>query len=1257
MSHPDDLPTRDLAIVAAPEDRALAVAVGGVLEPLLDVAVLDGDAHADAARARRLLVFVAAEGGRPRHPDLAASELAPRVVPVFLDPGLDELPLPPILALSPAIRAGRDAGAIARAALDLAGTPREEGGGVLPWIRHDPAPPGDFVGREPELRALLAWARGAGAPPRVVALRGAPGSGRSALLGKVVEALRDREGPGGILAWSFSQDPRVDAFFNEALSYFLGEAPRGEGSGGASRLQQALSDGAPHLLVLDGVEELGSGEDGRLADPALRLFLRAVRGGWVGRTRVLLTAEDPAALLGGAEGLGWRQLDVGPLAPDAGLRLLAGAGAVGEDARSLGEALGWRPFALRLAGACCRLGWSVPELVAAAGAGGTAAVDALFTALVERLDPVSRALATRIAALPHGVGPERLVELAGMPELAGDLAGLDAGALDRLLGGLAALGLVEARDGDLRMAPLVRRGLVGFLDVDPEALHDAVGSRLAAGLSLRPGEAPRDARTLDELERLVELTRRSGRVREAFALYRGAMGGWSHLGEELSDYHRVARLLGGFCEDGPEARPSPELHWSEASLLLTELGLAREALGDLDGAIACHLQAERIDAEANPDLRQRQLDRAQDARNLAVCYLLRGRLAEAARHARASIDAYAGAEVPDPSLERGAKVVPLFGQLESVRRPVPVERRDPRVAAVTGDRRIAWGAGRLPVCDPDTPSDGLAEHLPGLDRWLAVDWDRLAPVAGRLAGAVEGVAVPGDVDGAALAVLALMAGNGDSALLEALDAALAGVSGLDEAALSRVRALARVDGEAVRHPALRYRAFGRWALSAEGEAGRRFVAALVAAARIGAPERGGEGDFLASLVGKAALARVVPVWPEGIPGVGVLRVLDDIWRATPEPARRLALALGIDLALRRPEGTPWPVPPREVRGPDGVVLVQQPAPDALLAMWAALGEAAGPVGAVVAGLDPHERRWAARFDLAAARSAPEEEPTDEAVPVIHRVRRPVPAPELHEVLGAIRFFAGDPREAEAHFNVVRREMWRTDEERGDDFEGLGVLFAETRLRVGDRVGAREYAEFGAELAGGGVDPLGPVPPDGRRVDLFFRGRLVIAHALLRRQPERSRELLADTRAWAVAAGHVECIVRAHVLASALALEEGDAARAAEEAAEGRDLAESCGFDLLAVDCGCALARARLAAGEARAAREAAEAAARVAAAEGCGYAWGEADALHLAGEAALRLGDAEAAGKRLAAALDLRLRLEHPETRATRRLLEGLPQA
>jgi tetratricopeptide (TPR) repeat protein len=152
----------------------------------------------------------------------------------------------------------------------------------------------------------------------------------------------------------------------------------------------------------------------------------------------------------------------------------------------------------------------------------------------------------------------------------------------------------------------------------------------------------------------------------------------------------------------------------------------------------------------------------------------------------------------------------------------------------------------------------------------------------------------------------------------------------------------------------------------------------------------------------------------------------------------------------------------------------------------------------------------------------------------------------------------------------------------------------------------------------------------------------------------ARKHLLKVRDWTDRSGHMECIIRAHILAAEIAYCAQDFAGALSEATTGLNHAEGCGYGKFAIELLLLLAKIHLAIPDPRTALGNARKALDRSQHPECCYAWGEANALHICGICHKELNEPELAKKRLKAAYKVRKRIQHPGAEETRKALDEL---
>ena len=468
-------------------------------------------------------------------------------------------------------------------------------------IVHALQPAPHFHGRDQLLRDLVAWVSDLTSPDRVWSLVAAGGTGKTAVVERVVAAMKP--GEANVLVWSFYEKPDADAFLRECNHLFLGEG-EGPAGGRLERLERGLRDGRPHLIVLDGLEreeeDAGGGRvRGELSDHTLKLLLRTMAAG-LGRARALVTSRYPLVDLQDWTNRGYRDTFLDDLSPEAAVAVLRGWGVAGDDEarRAAAAQVGNHALSVAVLGSYLRsfAGGRIEavkefDLDAVTGDDPKAAKLARVLAYyAQRLPDEERELLARLSVFPRGV----TIDLLGVLVDAGvEVAGLLLNAKPRLvalLGSLQARGLVFQYRSEEAISwtahPFLRERFRELLGCPTEQVFDAVVQALGDGLEERPNTKPTDPTTLDRYERLIEATRLAGREREAYRLYSNGLGGYKHFGWVLGEYERGYRILAAFSATGrPEDLAVTMALW-ERSILAIDLALFARQLGRLAEAQA-----------------------------------------------------------------------------------------------------------------------------------------------------------------------------------------------------------------------------------------------------------------------------------------------------------------------------------------------------------------------------------------------------------------------------------------------------------------------------------------------------------------------------------------------------------------------------------------------------------------------------------------------------------------------------------------------
>lgn len=479
-----------------------------------------------------------------------------------------------------------------------------------PRVVHTLQPARHFAGRQELVAELSAWlTRSEPTDPaaaNVMALVGMGGVGKTALMERVVRALDPGPQTGGLFVWSFFDNPRTEELLARATAYFVGgsDGDHSDPSPTLERLHEALSTGAPHLLILDGLEVVqspghGARAYGELEDPITRRLLTAAARG-LGATRVLLTSRFALSDLNAWEGAGLRTVRIADLSRANAVEVLRKWGVRGDDSALGGivDRVGRHALSLAVTGSYIGgfLGGD-PMRVAELSLDEAARDDALarrlatvLDAYAESLAPRTRDVLVRLAAFTEGVDLDALQVVArAAPDVAGNMAGMVRSELDRELTRLGRLGLVYRTDSGLFSThPFVRQYFQRAFPDFGDRLASSNPTPPPSALTGRPDRGTRDGKLLDRYEAILGELLRADRPYEGYLLYVRSMGGFSHLGLTVGDMIRGARVVRSFAEDGDPTRMHSELPIHLRASLAYDLGLYSSALGDVEFARRCY---------------------------------------------------------------------------------------------------------------------------------------------------------------------------------------------------------------------------------------------------------------------------------------------------------------------------------------------------------------------------------------------------------------------------------------------------------------------------------------------------------------------------------------------------------------------------------------------------------------------------------------------------------------------------------------------
>ncbi|WNG17964.1 NACHT domain-containing protein [Cystobacter fuscus] len=517
-----------------------------------------------------------------------------------------------------------------------------------PWFAHALQPANHFQGREELVVELKNWCQESVVTEKIISLIAAGGTGKTALAEQIIRGLKTQKRPGGVFVWSFYEAASSAQFLGSACEYFCDESDKDSKlAGQLERLQRALSDERPHLLVLDGLERVqveANANRGAVEEHQLKLFLRALADG-LGNTRALVTSRFPLIDLQNWEGQGYSPRLLDDLDPRSARGLLHAWGVQGSDAslEKLARQVGYHALSLSVLGSylgnfcggdpTAAFQFKLDD--ASLADKKAAKLARILKAYLNVIDDSECDLLVRLSTFSEGISMEFLQFIADAPkEVAGALSGMNGSRIAVIGERLRRLGLIYIYGEGTRKTysahPFLRDYFREQLEVKTEQIHEAIRVRLAPSLEEKPSSYPVHAEILDRYERLIQHSAAAGRVGDAIRLYFQGLGGYTHLGLDLGDYGRGVRILRGFSSDGTPRKMGGlglTAVGTRTYELLLHWGLFAKGLGDLETAEQCFIAGREDESQWGV------IDSKRWSEHLAEIYLLQGRLRRARQYA------------------------------------------------------------------------------------------------------------------------------------------------------------------------------------------------------------------------------------------------------------------------------------------------------------------------------------------------------------------------------------------------------------------------------------------------------------------------------------------------------------------------------------------------------------------------------------------------------------------------------------------------
>lgn len=487
-----------------------------------------------------------------------------------------------------------------------------------PFMPYALQPAPHFTGREKLLARLSEWTSDSQHANRVFALVAPGGTGKTAIVERVLSSLIDYSNA-GVFVWSFYENQKSEVFFDQATRYFGGA--NGEPAGQLEALQEALGGDDAHILILDGLERSqADGTMGRrrgeLDNPLLRRFLQWIAAGLGTSAKVLITSRFPLVDLSNWSANGYEEYALEDLENDAARAILRKWGVQGDDSRldPLIEQVHSHALTVDVLGSYLGTycngdpshapSFDPEQLIQADPK--TARLHRILSFYADRLSASERSLLGTLAAFPSGIQEGVLYELANKTEHTHESL-TQSFELRKLLEQLRRLGLVFRYDLAGAIAYSAHPFLRGFFEqligvAEPATIHNSVRAILAEGLEDRPGDFPSHKTDLDRYEQLLEETRLAGLAEEAHDIWQKRLGGLSNIVGKLGQLPRALRILSSFSKRGTTDEGLAAIPQNIQEAVLVQWAVCSIRMGDFETAHALYDFLTRTVSSTSPQI-------------------------------------------------------------------------------------------------------------------------------------------------------------------------------------------------------------------------------------------------------------------------------------------------------------------------------------------------------------------------------------------------------------------------------------------------------------------------------------------------------------------------------------------------------------------------------------------------------------------------------------------------------------------------------